>query len=65
LAKFVCEEDFSNVKAYEGQACTLMFVEHNPAEIAKVVQLGDLWKQGKTGGASHAFKKARAAMKLP
>src|SRR5438876_3489571 len=25
LAKFVCEEDFSNVKACEGPACTLMF----------------------------------------
>ena len=28
LAKFVCEEDFSNVKACEGPACTLMFVDH-------------------------------------
>ena len=28
LAKFVCEEDFSNVKACEGPACTLMFADH-------------------------------------
>jgi predicted RNA-binding Zn ribbon-like protein len=28
LAKFVCEEDFSTVKACEGHACTLMFVDH-------------------------------------
>jgi predicted RNA-binding Zn ribbon-like protein len=28
LAKFICEEDFSNVKACEGPACTLMFVDH-------------------------------------
>src|SRR6516165_5031929 len=28
LAKFVCEEDFSDVKACEGPACTLMFVDH-------------------------------------
>jgi predicted RNA-binding Zn ribbon-like protein len=28
LAKFVCEESFSNVKACEGPACTLMFVDH-------------------------------------
>jgi predicted RNA-binding Zn ribbon-like protein len=28
LAKFVCEEDFSNVKACEGVPCTLMFVDH-------------------------------------
>jgi predicted RNA-binding Zn ribbon-like protein len=28
LAKFVCEEDFSNVKACEGPGCTLMFADH-------------------------------------
>jgi predicted RNA-binding Zn ribbon-like protein len=28
LAKFVCEEDFSYVKACEGPACTLMFADH-------------------------------------
>jgi predicted RNA-binding Zn ribbon-like protein len=28
LAKLVCEEDFSNVKACEGPACTLMFADH-------------------------------------
>ena len=28
LAKFVCEEDFANVKACEGQGCTLMFADH-------------------------------------
>ncbi|HXO68233.1 MAG TPA: ABATE domain-containing protein [Bradyrhizobium sp.] len=28
LARFVCEEDFSNVKACESPACTLMFADH-------------------------------------
>jgi predicted RNA-binding Zn ribbon-like protein len=28
LAKFICEEDFSNVKACEGPGCTLMFADH-------------------------------------
>jgi predicted RNA-binding Zn ribbon-like protein len=28
LAKFVCEEDFSNVRACEGPTCTLMFADH-------------------------------------
>ncbi len=28
LAKFVCEEDFTHVKACEGQGCTLLFVDH-------------------------------------
>ncbi len=29
LAKFVCEEDFANVKACEGHSCTLMFADHS------------------------------------
>ncbi len=28
LAKFVCEEDFSNVKACDGPHCTLIFADH-------------------------------------
>ncbi|HEV8389171.1 MAG TPA: CGNR zinc finger domain-containing protein [Dongiaceae bacterium] len=28
LAQFVCDEDFSDVKACEGPNCTLMFVDH-------------------------------------
>ncbi|WGD54492.1 CGNR zinc finger domain-containing protein [Bradyrhizobium sp. CB1650] len=28
LAKFVCDEDFSNVKACEGHSCTMLFADH-------------------------------------
>ncbi|MBR0842332.1 ABATE domain-containing protein [Bradyrhizobium liaoningense] len=28
LAQFVCEEDFSNVKACEGHNCTMLFADH-------------------------------------
>jgi predicted RNA-binding Zn ribbon-like protein len=28
LARFVCEEDFANVKACEGHSCTLIFADH-------------------------------------
>jgi predicted RNA-binding Zn ribbon-like protein len=28
LAQFVCTEDFSNVKACEGHACTMLFADH-------------------------------------
>jgi predicted RNA-binding Zn ribbon-like protein len=28
VAKFVCEEDFANVKACEGHTCTLVFADH-------------------------------------
>jgi predicted RNA-binding Zn ribbon-like protein len=29
LAKFVCEEDFANVKACEGRCCTMVFADHS------------------------------------
>ena len=29
LAKFVCEVDFTNVKACEGRSCTLLFADHS------------------------------------
>jgi len=28
MAKFVCEEDFSDVKACEGHNCTMLFADH-------------------------------------
>ena len=28
LARFVCTEDFANIKACEGPACTLLFADH-------------------------------------
>jgi predicted RNA-binding Zn ribbon-like protein len=28
LAKFVCDENFADIKACEGHACTLMFADH-------------------------------------
>jgi predicted RNA-binding Zn ribbon-like protein len=35
LAKFVCEEDFSNVKACEGPTCTLMFADHTRGHVRR------------------------------
>jgi predicted RNA-binding Zn ribbon-like protein len=35
LAKFVCEEDFSDVKACEGPACTLMFADHTRGRVRR------------------------------
>ena len=35
LAKFVCEEDFSHVKACEGDTCTLMFADHTRGHIRR------------------------------
>jgi predicted RNA-binding Zn ribbon-like protein len=29
LAKFICDEDFANVKACEGHSCTLVFADHS------------------------------------
>jgi predicted RNA-binding Zn ribbon-like protein len=35
LAKFVCEEDFSHVKACEGPACTLLFADHTRGRVRR------------------------------
>lgn len=35
LAKFVCDEDFTNVKACEGPTCTLMFADHTRGRVRR------------------------------
>jgi predicted RNA-binding Zn ribbon-like protein len=35
LAQLVCTEDFSNVKACEGPACTLMFADHTRGRVRR------------------------------
>jgi predicted RNA-binding Zn ribbon-like protein len=35
LARFVCEEDLADVKACEGPACTLMFVDHTRGRVRR------------------------------
>jgi predicted RNA-binding Zn ribbon-like protein len=40
LAQFVCDEDFSNVKACEGSACTLMFADHTRGRARRWCSMG-------------------------
>lgn len=35
LARLVCDEDFSNVKACEGAGCTLMFADHTRGHVRR------------------------------
>jgi predicted RNA-binding Zn ribbon-like protein len=35
LARCVCEEDFTRVKACEGPACTLLFADHTPRQLRR------------------------------
>jgi predicted RNA-binding Zn ribbon-like protein len=35
IAKFVCEENFSDVKACEGTSCTLMFADHTRRRVRR------------------------------
>ena len=35
LAKFVCEEDFTRVKACEGHRCTLVFADHTRMQVRR------------------------------
>jgi predicted RNA-binding Zn ribbon-like protein len=40
LAKFVCGEDFSNVKACEGPTCTLLFADHTRGHARRWCSMG-------------------------
>jgi predicted RNA-binding Zn ribbon-like protein len=40
LARFVCDEDFSHVKACEGAACTLIFADHTHGRVRRWCSMG-------------------------
>ena len=63
LAKFMCEEEFSNVKACEGHACTLIFVDHTWPS-AQMVQHGCLRKPCKGRRLSQAAQEGWYAVGL-
>jgi predicted RNA-binding Zn ribbon-like protein len=48
MARLVCEEDFSHVKACEGPACTLLFADHTRGHVRRwcsMAQCGNRAKQ--------------------
>jgi predicted RNA-binding Zn ribbon-like protein len=56
LAKFVCEEDFSNVRACEGPACTLMFADHTRGHARRWCSMAICGNRAKQAAHRHRLK---------
>src|SRR5258707_11952430 len=56
LAKFVCEEDFLNVKACEGTACTLMFADHTRAHARRWCSMAICGNRAKQAAHRHRLR---------
>ncbi len=59
LAHFVCEEDFSNVKACEGAACTLLFADHTRGRARRWCSMAICGNRAKQAAHRHRRKKSR------
>jgi predicted RNA-binding Zn ribbon-like protein len=56
LAKFVCEEDFSHVKACEGPACTLLFADHTRGHARRWCSMAICGNRAKQAAHRHRLK---------
>ena len=56
LAKFVCEEDFSNVKSCEGPGCTLMFADHTRGRARRWCSMAICGNRAKQSAHRHRLK---------
>jgi predicted RNA-binding Zn ribbon-like protein len=59
LAKFVCEEDFSNVKACEGPTCTLLFADHTRGRARRWCSMAICGNRAKQAAHRHRLKSDR------
>ena len=57
LAKFVCEEDFANVKACEGHSCTLVFADHTRRRARKWCSMAICGNRAKQAAHRNRLKK--------
>ena len=56
LARFVCTEDFSNVKACEGPACTLLFADHTRGHRRRWCSMAICGNRAKQSAHRHRLK---------
>jgi predicted RNA-binding Zn ribbon-like protein len=56
LAQFVCTEDFSNVKACEGPACTLLFADHTRGHARRWCSMAICGNRAKQAAHRHRSK---------
>jgi predicted RNA-binding Zn ribbon-like protein len=57
LAKFVCEEDFADVKACEGHTCTLMFADHTRRRARRWCSMAVCGNRAKQAAHRHRLKR--------
>lgn len=58
LARFVCTEDFSNVKACEGPACTLLFADHTRGRARRWCSMALCGNRAKQAAHRHRLKRS-------
>jgi predicted RNA-binding Zn ribbon-like protein len=56
LAKFVCEEDFTDVKACEGHRCTLVFADHTRRRARRWCSMAVCGNRAKQAAHRHRLK---------
>lgn len=56
LGRFVCSEDFSDVKACEGHACTLLFVDHTRGHRRRWCSMAMCGNRAKQAAHRHRLK---------
>lgn len=56
LARFVCTEDFSHVKACEGPACTLLFADHTRGHRRRWCSMAQCGNRAKQAAHRHRVK---------
>ncbi|HEY4166749.1 MAG TPA: CGNR zinc finger domain-containing protein [Reyranella sp.] len=56
LARLVCTEDFSDVKACEGPACTLLFADHTRARVRRWCSMAICGNRAKQAAHRHRLK---------
>jgi predicted RNA-binding Zn ribbon-like protein len=59
LARFLAEEDLSDVKACEGPTCTLMFADHTRARSRRWCSMGTCGNRAKQSAHRHRLKDQR------
>lgn len=61
LARFVCTEDFSHVKACEGPACTLLFADHTRGHARRWCSMAICGNRAKQAAHRHRLKAQQPA----
>src|SRR5262249_19453033 len=59
LARFVCSEDFTYVKACEGPACTLLFADHTRSRARRWCSMAICGNRAKQAAHRHRLKASR------